>query len=363
MAFTAEDFEKLPDFYELLGVSPGMPEEEFKRTLKRNYRGLARQHHEDVREELPGAEVKRHEKEMRDANIAYHVLSDPERRVIYDRWSEEKARGWPEGRRSSAAVAFEKMFGAFFRDLAEGTVFGERVPHFGDWGLLGRPQREVYDYFLLPVNDWGLLAALIAAYQAEDDGKWEVRRAETDNRDWMPEVVFSVKREGGKVHVFRTIRDWRNRWDRDENIEIGQEDNPYVTEEELEPDTRLGEYYLYGHGGGRVRDCLMPHGYGEYLQALKSLAGKIARRERTRGGPDEGKYDVQGELQVINEYTRGSSKTRKDGSQVFLDLEVYHQVPFDGFWQELDKGEGRVTQVEGLKTPEGQPPVSGEEKG
>lgn len=110
-------------------------------------------------------------------------------------------------------------------------------------------------------------------------------------------------------------------------------------------------------GDGRIKGCWAPHGYGEYLTALKSLAGKIARKEKNA----EGNYDVQNEVQVINDYTRSVSRTRDEGSTL-LDYELRKKVPFGDFWTELKRAEGRVVQISGQRTVEGQA-VPAESKG
>ena len=64
------------DYYEVLGVSRSADAEE----LKRAYRQLARQYHPDVNKK-PEAEDR-----FKEANEAYEVLSDTEKRRAYDRF-------------------------------------------------------------------------------------------------------------------------------------------------------------------------------------------------------------------------------------------------------------------------------------
>ncbi|KAJ7945418.1 Chaperone protein dnaJ [Quillaja saponaria] len=71
------------DFYSALGVSRNASKSE----IKSAYRKLARSYHPDVNKE-PGAEQK-----FKDISNAYEVLSDDEKRSIYDRYGEAGLRG------------------------------------------------------------------------------------------------------------------------------------------------------------------------------------------------------------------------------------------------------------------------------
>ena len=68
------------DYYEVLGVQRGASQDEIKRAFRR----LAQKHHPDVNEEKAEAEAR-----FKEINEAYQVLSDPEKREVYDRYGHQ----------------------------------------------------------------------------------------------------------------------------------------------------------------------------------------------------------------------------------------------------------------------------------
>lgn len=104
------------DYYSILGVSKGSSKSE----IKTAYRKLARQYHPDVNKE-PGAEQR-----FKEISNAYEVLSDDEKRSIYDKFGEAGLKGAG----GSGASGFSNPF-----DLFE-TFFG------GMGGMGGRAARS-----------------------------------------------------------------------------------------------------------------------------------------------------------------------------------------------------------------------------
>lgn len=105
------------DYYEVLGVSRDASPEE----IKKAYRRLARKYHPDVSSE-PDAEER-----FKEINAAYEVLSDPERRAMYDRYGTEGPPGF-------GGFDFGGMRDPF--DIFA-EVFGN-LGGFGDFGRTGR---------------------------------------------------------------------------------------------------------------------------------------------------------------------------------------------------------------------------------
>ncbi|KZV42820.1 DNAJ heat shock family protein, partial [Dorcoceras hygrometricum] len=90
------------DYYSVLGVSKNAS----KSDIKSAYRKLARSYHPDVNKE-PGAEQK-----FKEISNAYEVLSDDEKRSIYDRYGEAglKGAGMGMGDFSNPFDIFESLF-------------------------------------------------------------------------------------------------------------------------------------------------------------------------------------------------------------------------------------------------------------
>jgi molecular chaperone DnaJ len=109
------------DPYEVLGVARGADEREVKQAFRR----LARELHPDVNSDDPDAEER-----FKEAAEAYEILSDPERRAVYDRYGFEglHSRGYEPS--AAAFGSFSDIFEAFFG----GDPFGA----FGGRGGFGR---------------------------------------------------------------------------------------------------------------------------------------------------------------------------------------------------------------------------------
>jgi molecular chaperone DnaJ len=111
------------DYYEVLGVERGSDEV----AIKKAFRRLARELHPDVSDD-PQAE-----EHFKEAAEAYEVLSDAERRELYDRYGHEGLRAGGYGGPSfDGFSSFSDIFQAFF---GGGFAGGGRTARGGDAGV------------------------------------------------------------------------------------------------------------------------------------------------------------------------------------------------------------------------------------
>ena len=106
------------DYYIVLGVNKGAGEDE----IKTAYRSLAKKYHPDVNPDNSEAESK-----FKEINEAYTILSDPQKRVEYDRHGHaafeqggtQKGSGTPQsGFGGNSDITFEDLFGKGFAGYA-----------------------------------------------------------------------------------------------------------------------------------------------------------------------------------------------------------------------------------------------------
>src|ERR687890_788068 len=93
------------DPYEVLGV----PRDADERAIKKRFRVVARELHPDVNQEDPEAEEK-----FKEAAEAYEILSDSERRAIYDRYGHEGLDSSGFHSNFGGFGSFSDIFDAFF---------------------------------------------------------------------------------------------------------------------------------------------------------------------------------------------------------------------------------------------------------
>jgi len=95
------------DYYQVLGVSRNASQED----IKRAFRQLAREHHPDVNADKHEAEAR-----FKEINEAYQVLSDPEKREVYDHYGHQglDQRFGPDFGGFTDFGGFQDIFDMFF---------------------------------------------------------------------------------------------------------------------------------------------------------------------------------------------------------------------------------------------------------
>jgi len=112
------------DYYEILGLAKSATADEIKRT----YRQLALKHHPD---RVPAERKKQAEEQFKEISEAYAVLSDPQKRSVYDQYGHA---GFDQ-RYSTEDIFRGADFSSIFEDLGFGGSIFEDL--FGAMGMFG----------------------------------------------------------------------------------------------------------------------------------------------------------------------------------------------------------------------------------
>ena len=110
------------DAYEVLGVGRTADEAE----VKKAFRKLARELHPDVNNHDPQAEEK-----FKEAAEAYEILSDADRRQVYDRYGHDGLKRGGQSPNFDGFGSISDLFDAFFGGGGFGSGFGSAAPRGG----------------------------------------------------------------------------------------------------------------------------------------------------------------------------------------------------------------------------------------
>ncbi|MBI1820410.1 MAG: molecular chaperone DnaJ [Nitrospirae bacterium] len=108
------------DYYEVLGVDPNASEED----IKKAFRKMAMKHHPDRHKG-----DKKEEENFKEVNEAYSVLSDSQKRKIYDQYGHE---GVAAGAGAGGFGGFSDVFSDIFEDFFGGGRGGKRAARGND---------------------------------------------------------------------------------------------------------------------------------------------------------------------------------------------------------------------------------------
>ena len=119
------------DYYEVLGVSKSASEDE----IKKAFRKLARKYHPDVNRDDP----KEAEEKFKEANEAYEILSNAERRAQYDQFGHAAFNGGAGGGQGGFGGGFGGFGGGGFGDIFD--MFFNGQGGFGGGSRRPGPER------------------------------------------------------------------------------------------------------------------------------------------------------------------------------------------------------------------------------
>lgn len=314
-------------FYQILGVKKNATPDELRTT----YRALARKFHPDLNPNLTPKQKLRQTESMYQINEAYSVLSDPTKRIDYD-------RSLMLTRKSSEVVNSQT------RDTRKQPVKNRSYSE-----ILNEITKGYKVY--IPESDWGLFASLIAHWrEPKKDGGWKIAKSELDTRDWMPEFIYTVTVENYKVEIFRTIKDWRGVFDREKQIQIFKSNLNKEIAKSIDPNTHINFESLSKPSSNVLKGFRgIPFTYKSSLYAIQHLAYVL--------GATKENYNIAVELGLINNFGKSSEFNRVGSSFTLIPFdrrELVRPVLLKDIWKRLADAENSIFPAEKVRvTQEG----------
>ena len=124
--------DKPKDLYEILGVNKNATDDE----IKKAYKKLAKKYHPDLNHDDP----KTAEQKMKEINVAYDILKDPQKRAQYDQFGHAAFTGGAGGGGGAGAAGFD--FSDIFGGAGGGFDMGDIFEQFFGGGRSRRTQRN-----------------------------------------------------------------------------------------------------------------------------------------------------------------------------------------------------------------------------
>lgn len=345
---------KLLDPYEVLRVERSASRDE----IRAAYRELARKNHPDVDGSKEAAE------RMIRVNAAWGILGDPDKRTAFDRGAIDA-----EGSRQMTIDDLRRaLFDSIFR--GPGGIFspggwpggppaqpvGTAPPPPAPPPPKPQPDEKKDELIWLPENDWGLLAALVAArISPKRVVGWRVYVDPEDQREWLKsEPLYLVYKDGDEIRVFRRVEDWRRESDRGKPI--------VVNRREGKTGVRVSSFAgyvgtdVFKDPDLEVEGIRPPKEYRDYLTTVENLAARLAQ------GRSEFRLDPR-EMERINNLSYLSNYVTREGGlrgKWRPEMEIAKGVEISEFQATLERAQGRLVEVEPRMGKEGQRPSATE---
>ncbi|KFD56144.1 hypothetical protein M514_02922 [Trichuris suis] len=196
-------------YYEVLGITTGANDQE----VKKAYRRLALRWHPDKN---PHNKIEA-EKKFKEISEAYEVLSDPNKRTLYDRYGIDglKANGGAHGARNGHhfdEFTFRSPFDVFFEFFGHRDPFQDLFAGFDVFSSMGfNVMNDVDDFFAGPlmrrqsasVSPFGMMAAASSMFKSSFDDNFHTHNGQGPS--YVSTTTFTSGQPGKAAKVRKTM--------------------------------------------------------------------------------------------------------------------------------------------------------------